>query len=684
MALYICGFIPKKSALANGTVALAIAVEAKNEKLAEMKASVALEESFPDSGNNYFKPKISLHRDGIEHPSVNEFDEEWMSNHTWNEENKCFDLIVAEDPNNKEPAVIFDLPADVRIAYIVMYGAVPETVNQEYLSNAYDMLNDEEAPEDIRAVIDGLCRVTAVKNMFPASVDNLLTALRARTPPDDNPDDVQAFAEKWVATRPGERESTERRTYDLLDLVIALALNGVKRADAKASDVKNARALINGRDQTWRMWSASLRVIVDILDVDDETIFELVSAGMKFDMFATDAALRKAYIQKCLKEHCGMVFEETTQLVQTEEQQEAKTTQQTTSNEGEKTEVRNLGGGKFSIDDLIGSSAEPANDTSAPNETEKPVTEHSNDPVRIPEATPGVVTAPCDIAADNFQQRATQVEKEIADQPQDIQDNLSLWRKLHRTDERFTKAFATNGGGTSINGTYMVMQATKVLGPQGINWKIEILEERFDNGAPIMRSVKGVDGNFVKEVIPNGAGGYLTEVNHTTKVRLWYVLDGKQGEIFAYGCTPYIYNTKNGLISDGEAPKKSLTDATKKALSQLGSSADVFLGLFDDQQYRQENAAQFAIENAGEKAGDTVRIRKELDEKITKVANTIESAVTPNEAKKVYETMAREVDVHRKNAESTGDSQHSDYLKKRLLSLHKLTEKRIAELEAQS
>ncbi|MBE5253487.1 hypothetical protein [Mixta mediterraneensis] len=210
------------------------------------------------------------------------------------------------------------------------------------------------------------------------------------------------------------------------------------------------------------------------------------------------------------------------------------------------------------------------------------------------------------------------------------------------------------------------------------------MEERFDNGAPIMRSVKGADGNFVKEVIPNGAGGYLTEVNHTTKVRLWYVLDGKQGEIFAYGCTPYIYNTKNGLISDGEAPKKSLTDATKKALSQLGSSADVFLGLFDDQQYRQENAPQFAIENAGEKAGDTVRLRKELDEKITKVANTIESAVTPNEAKKVYETMAREVDVHRKNAESTGDSQHSDYLKKRLLSLHKLTEKRIAELEPQS
>ncbi|OCO72810.1 hypothetical protein AN694_0207495 [Serratia marcescens] len=35
----------------------------------------------------------------------------------------------------------------------------------------------------------------------------------------------------------------------------------------------------------------------------------------------------------------------------------------------------------------------------------------------------------------------------------------------------------------------MVMQATKVFGPQGINWGVEIIEERFDNGASILRPV---------------------------------------------------------------------------------------------------------------------------------------------------------------------------------------------------
>jgi hypothetical protein len=41
-------------------------------------------------------------------------------------------------------------------------------------------------------------------------------------------------------------------------------------------------------------------------------------------------------------------------------------------------------------------------------------------------------------------------------------DNLTLWKRVFKTDERFTKAFTQNGGGTSINGTYMTMLATRV------------------------------------------------------------------------------------------------------------------------------------------------------------------------------------------------------------------------------
>ncbi|CQD77934.1 Uncharacterised protein [Yersinia intermedia] len=129
--------------------------------------------------------------------------------------------------------------------------------------------------------------------------------------------------------------------------------------------------------------------------------------------------------------------------------------------------------------------------------------------------------------------------------------------------------------------------------------------------------------------------------------------------------------------------KKSLTDAIKKALSMLGFSADVWLGMHDNPEYKAENDIEFAIKNASEKAGDSVRLRKELDEKLTKVGNTITSAVTTNEVNKVYSTITREVDVHRKDAEAKADHEHANYLKTRLLALHRLTEKRVTELSAQ-
>ncbi|MCP5787189.1 hypothetical protein NL329_30185, partial [Klebsiella pneumoniae] len=67
------------------------------------------------------------------------------------------------------------------------------------------------------------------------------------------------------------------------------------------------------------------------------------------------------------------------------------------------------------------------------------------------------------------------------------EDNLDLWKRVFKTDERFTKAFTQNGGGTSINGTYMTMLATREFGPKGIGWGVDIVEERFDIGAPITR-----------------------------------------------------------------------------------------------------------------------------------------------------------------------------------------------------
>ncbi len=82
---------------------------------------------------------------------------------------------------------------------------------------------------------------------------------------------------------------------------------------------------------------------------------------------------------------------------------------------------------------------------------------------------------------------------------------------------------------------------------------------------------------------------------------------------------------RGNTISLRRAPKKSLTDATKKALSQLGFSADIFLGLYDNPQYREEIGQEFAIKNASDKAEDVARLRKELDEKLSRNAEFLAS-----------------------------------------------------------
>lgn len=774
MPFFICAFYPKKSAAANGAIPIATCIDVKSAKLAEMKTVMLLEESVPGGSDNFFKPKVcELTAEINGRPSVGEFDSTWLDCNVWNDETKTFDCIPTPATDDlSDPLasakLIFDLPIRERIAYIMMYGAVPAELDAEQLSNAVDILADDETPEETRAIIDGLSVVPTIKAMYPEKVVTLIDTMHAQLPPFDNAEDVTTFAEKWVA-KPEERNPVKTsadlpRTYDTLDLEVALHVLGVNPDEAQASDIRKAKYLKDDRDPAWRGWATSLRVVPGILDIPRGELWALMADGHKNLKLIEDADARRDYVSSKLHGHPLLPdYQPVT------------------------TKVQNLGGGKFSIEGLAGTGS--SNEVEKTEVVEEQLTElqaHIRDLVTgktnvaspdemaklltekglgarllvnklakdyefsgnafgflkveeihhltldvveswIPDQTDRIAfitervkfyiddrtnkgtvekpvseTKPAEIATiapktetvqektasetekpalpentvaaaqDDFRDRAEQIVGEIMKMPQAAQDNLSLWRQVHKTDERFTKAFTNNGGGTSINGTYMIMQATRVFGPQGLNWGVDVLEERFDKGAPIMRSVKGGDGNFIKEVIPDGAGGYLTEINHTTKIALWYLVGDKRAEVISYGCTPYIQNTKNGVASDGEAPKKSLTDATKKALSQLGFSADVFLGLFDDQEYRAENKMQHEIINASEKGEEVVRMRKELDEKFAANTETMKSAVTAHEVTKIASSLNRTIGVHLKNAKAVNDTEHARYLETRLRRLEEI------------
>lgn len=209
-------------------------------------------------------------------------------------------------------------------------------------------------------------------------------------------------------------------------------------------------------------------------------------------------------------------------------------------------------------------------------------------------------------------------------------NNMEIWNKVEKTDTRYTKSAKVGGQQiTALNGTAMIMKATEVFGPVGFGFGWSVLEERFDKGAEIF------SGEGDKRV----SLGH--ELNHTVKIKFWAVIDCQRGEFEQYGCTQYLYKSKYGTTTDGEAPKKSLTDAIKKSLSMLGFSADVFLGMFDDQNYVEALKAEERIEDAVDKVAEQEAQAEERLEMLRSTIALMNSALTFREAKKIHDSQVR-------------------------------------------
>lgn len=152
-------------------------------------------------------------------------------------------------------------------------------------------------------------------------------------------------------------------------------------------------------------------------------------------------------------------------------------------------------------------------------------------------------------------------------------DKMRIWSQVDRTDPAHTKQVNQRGGFTAISANYQIMRATEVFGPIGEGWG-------YDAGAPIFQDAL--------MIVP---------------VTLWH--SGNRETVFGpmYGCEEW--RDKNGRL-DSDAPKKAVTDALTKLLSQLGFNADVFLGRFDDSKYvaqrRQEVAAEQRAANTPDPA----------------------------------------------------------------------------------
>ncbi len=749
MTIYNCLFEPKKSAIKDGAVALAISIEAPNKKVAESIVIGKLWEHYPANGDNYFKPKIWEDSEDQPRPEVGKFDEQFAQANTFDGEkwiaNKP-DTSVPGLPSSDEIIDLMKLPARERFAAVLMFSNSP--IDGVLYSQVLDYLdnlenNTEPFDDDDRInsnILHALHNNEPVRHMHVEGLNNLIQAILAKFE-DQTPGKaaISQFIKRWLEN-PGKREEMVpsktsslntsdniespkvaplrgyKHTYATLDQEIAVALLPISPdAPVLSGNLRDAEKIIAEDREDFKRWSMALRTTEKILKYDRPSIFGVIQNTPAKDTYHFPESLRR-HIDSWLTEHGQFECpepdaERTGKLLAAARGEYVEGISDPNDPKWVKTDtqpqVSNLGNGMFSVDNLM--SEADSNECKKQEVTEQgTVTDDQATQARetLNSMGYGVYATNRDEAIQQEEKLSDKVKNIVQDVDQLVErikreeqfpqaselvqsinemqsaerDNLELWKNVFKTDERFTTAFSVNGGGTSINGTYMTMIATREFGPKGIGWGVDILEERFDNGAPITRTVKGTDGNNTWELIPDGVGGVLTEKHHVIKIRLWYIRNSVRGEEISFGCTPYIYGSKYGPICDGEATKKSLTDATKKALSALGFCADIFMGLYDNPEYRQKNKAEFALKNASENAEDAAHVRQELDDKLTRVANTIASAVSENEINKVYSSIAREAEVHRKDAEAKGDTQHARYLGGRLRRLTTIKDERIAEL----
>ncbi|MER5136378.1 MULTISPECIES: hypothetical protein [Providencia] len=648
MTTFICVFEPTTEARTNGAVPLTIAFNAANAKIAAATAMIKLSEAYPDSMDNFNidEPIICEDAVGSPRPALDQFDEKFAL------ENE-FDGEKWQPIKYKEFKKLATKP---RVAALLLFGKTQIT-DKEY-TFTLKVLSEEAEPK-IRNIATGLAEITKVSLMDAEATMEIAQAVYEYADDNVTIEEAKALGESWLTEEPElppvKDEPVLKRDYAALDLEIALALLDIKPSDAKSADIRKAKELISAEDKAWKRVSMDLRTFPSVLDIPRENIFALVAEAREKPELFDDANARKAFIDSKLGANSP--------------------------------KVTSLGSGRFAVDNL---DAKPANDETPeqPAKTEKPkrASKKKDTPAKVekePEPvvieTP-VISAPIATEQDDFQQRAVVIDEVIDSN----NDHLNIWKRVQRTDSRFTKPLDGMGFvGTSINSTYMFMRATEIFGPIGEGWGYEIIEEKMIDGKPLVEPVldahhKQVAMRFLRD----GDGTLLFEQNHSIKIRFWYIIEGEtRGEFESYGATPYRYQTKQGIRTDSEVIKKSLTDSIKKALSMLGFSSDVFMGMHDNPEYVASNKLEYEIKAASDNAEDATRIRKELDEKFTRHTETMRSAVTPNELRGITSTLTREISTHAKLAKQRGDSEYEKYLNGRLRRLNEIEKECLDQLK---
>lgn len=135
-------------------------------------------------------------------------------------------------------------------------------------------------------------------------------------------------------------------------------------------------------------------------------------------------------------------------------------------------------------------------------------------------------------------------------------ENLSIYNNLKTPPNEALREIKAGRlkGKTDISPQWRIQAMTEQFGICGIGWKFEIVKQWTEQG---------------------DSGQVFAFIN----INLYIKQDNEWSHgIPGTGGTLLVVNEKNGLYSDDEAYKKSLTDALGMAMKFLGVAADVYMG----------------------------------------------------------------------------------------------------------
>ncbi|MEM8271278.1 hypothetical protein Q4R99_19910 [Morganella morganii] len=643
MSNYICAFNPIDAALKDGAVTVAITISANSEKMARAMAAVMLEETYPENTGKFDVAAaiVCEAQAGKPAPAGDSFDEHFAKEYEFN---------GTDWQKREEEMVVFAKTAPVvRIAAIMLYERTQFT-RSEY-SKAVEFVHESDEYPQLRNIAKGIAATRTVSLLNEQDLEALVNAVMEKAQDGITEEEAQKLAEEYLfptESKAGQIPITKHKqrdfdhNYATLDQEIALALlpGDFDPWEIQPSKLTAAKKLISDEDESWRRWSTEFRIIPTALQIPRETVFAVVREGKSLPDLMNDAAARKQFVA----DRIGITPAESSHNQETGR------------------------AGADITEDKPPVAAEPEKPKrtrakKADKPAEKPVPEvaANDEPATIAQTSEPIHAE--ELTTDDFRSRAEVIDEVLADT-----DNLSIWKQVQRTDPRFTKPLEGAGfQGTSINSNYMFMRATEIFGPVGEGWGYEVVEEKFLDGKPLTEPVMENNKQVALRYLRDADGSLFCEQNHSIKIQFWYrSKDGERCYFESYGATPYRYQTQYGIKVDSEVIKKSLTDAIKKALSMLGFSSDVFMGMHDNPEYLIKNKMEFEIKAASENAEDSVRIREELDEKFKRNTETMRTAVTTNELRGIASTLSREISVHVNNAKSRGDKEYQKYLEGRL------------------